>query len=224
MRFSPSRSPSSFCRRRWSNGPRAVCLIGAFAIGAAGGGGKRAVAGSLETQAAGHGVTVFQRSAYTTIDLSHCKKTRIPDGAFHVCKGLPGYPIYVAEGDLRAFVAASTAPQRSRSAEQTLGAFNTPFKDRSQRAPIEWRFVIKDGKQVPYATILRYYTQNDTARGEVLVVMKVAGPETCHVAHIDAVSTPDAIVLARDIADRKARQFDCRMDPEIAGVRGQSPM
>lgn len=174
--------------------------------------------------AGGHGVTVFQRSVYTTIDLPTCSRTKTSDGESHICKGLPGYPIYMAEGDLRAFIAASTAPAKSRAAEQTLKAFNTPFKGNATRAPIEWRIVIREGKQVPYAAIIKYYTKNDEAQGQVFVVMKIAGAETCHVAYIDAVANPEAIILARQVADEKARNFNCKEPPAIVGARGKSPM
>lgn len=178
----------------------------------------------LDAVMTGQGVTVFQKSAYTTIDLAHCTRTRTADGESFLCNGLPGYPIYVAEGDLRAFVAASTAPRSSRAAEQTLGAFNTPFKANSKRAPVEWRIVIRGGKPVPYATIVKYYTRNDTTDGQVFVVMKVAGAESCHVAYVDATGSEDAIVLARQIADERARAFDCRSEPSVVGARGRSPM
>jgi len=178
------------------------------------------VAGGLSA----HGVTVFQRSAYSTIDLAACVKSAAPDREGFECKGLPGHPIFVAETASHAYVAASTAPSRSRAAEQTLKAENSPFNATSKRATIEWRIVIRDQKPVPYATIMRFFTKSDGGRGEVLVVMRVAGREACHVAYIDAVATKDAIVLARQIADEKARSFDCKQSPEIAGVRGKSPM
>ncbi len=170
------------------------------------------------------GVTVFQRSAYTTIDLAHCQRTKTNDGEWHLCKGLPGYSVYVAEGDLRAFIAASTAPVKSRAAVQTLRAFNTPFKTNSTRVPVEWRFVMRNGKQVPYAAIVKFYTHNDNGSGEVFVVMKIAGAETCHVAYVDAAASKEAIVLARQVADERAAAFNCTNEPEPVGVRGTSPM
>ncbi len=52
------------------------------------------------------------RSVYTTIDLKDCKIVRKsgPEGASWRCPGLPGYPIYVAEGDDRFFVSAGLEP------------------------------------------------------------------------------------------------------------------
>ncbi|MBX9926570.1 MAG: hypothetical protein K2Y05_09440 [Hyphomicrobiaceae bacterium] len=196
----------------WSSAVSVVALAGLSA------------AASAAEHGAGHGVTVFQRSAYTTIDLSSCQRTKTADGEWHLCQGLPGYSVYVAEGDLRTFIAASTSPVKSRAAVQTLRAFNTPFKGKSVRVPVEWRFVMRNGKQVPYAAIVKFYTKNSENSGEVFVVMKIAGPETCHVAYVDAVASKEAIVLARQIADERAAAFDCKNDPEPVGIRGTSPM
>ena len=48
-------------------------------------------------------------------------------------------------------------------------SFNTLFKGNSTRATLEWRFVIRDEKPVPFAMIARYFTKSDTKRGQVLV-------------------------------------------------------
>ena len=64
----------------------------------------------------------------------------------------------------------------------------------------------------------------DGSRGEVLVVTKVTPRQSCHVAHIDALATPEPIVLAHKIADETARTFDCRSAPLTAGAWGKSPM
>lgn len=172
----------------------------------------------------GQGVTVFQRSAYTTIDLTKCQVSKTGEVARYVCAGLPGYSVYFAEGKNRTFLAASTSPHTSRSAEQTLVAANTPFKGNSNRVPVEWRIVIRNGKPVPYAAIVKYYTRSAEGSGEVLVVMKISGAETCHMAYIDAVASAEAIVLARQVADHRAARFDCNKEPDVVGVHGKSPM
>jgi hypothetical protein len=94
----------------------------------------------------------------------------------------------------------------------------------SGRATLEWRFVKRNGKVVPYATIQRYFTKSGSRSGEVLVVTKVTPSEDCHVAHIDALANPDAIALARSIADKEARAFDCASEPRRVGKTGSSPM
>ncbi len=165
------------------------------------------------------------KSQYTTIDLKICAKLKAhPDGASWRCPGLPGYPVYVAEGDLRTFVSVGARAEKRRAAEQTLGPFNTIFAAGSRRATLEWRFYRKGGTLVPYATILRYYTKNDTDRGEVLVVTKVSPAQTCQVAYIDALATPEPMVLAHRIADETARSFDCGKEPATAGTKGKTPL
>lgn len=165
------------------------------------------------------------KSQYTTIDLKVCTKLKAhPDGSAWRCPGLPGYPVYVAEGDLRTFISVGANAEKRRAAEQTLGPFNTIFPAGTRRATLEWRFNRKGDTLVPYATILRYYTKNDTGRGEVLVVTKVSPAQTCQMAYIDALATPEPMVLAHKIADEAARTFDCGKEPMTAGSRGKSPL
>ena len=165
------------------------------------------------------------KSLYTALDLAHCNTIAShPDGNRLLCEGLPGYPIYVAAGDLRYFVSVGKDGEARRAATQTLSAFNTLFKDSSTRATLEWRFVIRDEKPAPFAMIVRYFTKRDNKRGQVLVVTRVTDTEACHVAYIDAVANPNAIVLARRIADERARKFDCKGDPVRIGATGKSPM
>ena len=121
-------------------------------------------------------------------------------------------------------MAAGIEPNKTRAAEQTLGAFNTPFVDSSHRATVEWRFTIKDKRKVPFAMIVRYFTEMDGHKGEVLVVTRIAGKEACHAGYVDALANTNAIVIARRIADERARTFDCRKDASVEGERGISPM
>jgi hypothetical protein len=165
------------------------------------------------------------KSIFTALDLRHCSVVaKHPDGNRMRCEGLPGYPIYLAEGDLRFFVSIGEQGEARRAASQTLAAFNTPFRGRSRRATVEWRFIIRDEHPVPYAMILRYFTKSEKQKGQVLVVTRVTDTETCHVAYIDALANLNAIVLARRVADERARKFDCRSEPEKVGATGKSPM
>ena len=41
-------------------------------------------------------------------------------------------------------------------------------------------------------------------------------------AYIDALANTDAIALARQIADRRAKSFDCRQEPQTEGATGKS--
>jgi len=195
----------------------AVLLSAAWAISPA----RDPVHGEGLGGASGQGVTVFQRSAYTTVDLKDCKKTEVGASSQYVCKGLPGHGVSVIETGQRAFIGFGASPLKTRAAEQTLGPFNTPFKTNTARFPVEWRIAIRDAKPVPYAAIVKYYTRGYDGGSQVLVVIKVAGGVACHVAHIDAVATVDAIVLARQIADERAAGFDCKTAPVVYGGRGQ---
>jgi hypothetical protein len=165
------------------------------------------------------------KSLYTTVDLKVCKQTRRHrDGGAWRCEGLAGFPVYFAEGDLRQFVSVGANAEKRRAATQTLGAFNSIFEKGSSRATIEWRFDRRGERKLPYATIVRFHTSRDGRSGDVLVVSKVSDTETCHVAYIDALANQDAITLARHIADKQAKSFDCRNEPRTEGATGKSPM
>ena len=165
------------------------------------------------------------KSQYTTIDLKACKKVKPhADGNAWTCAGLPGYPVYVAEGDHRTFVSVGARPERHRAARQTLEPFNTIFANGAKRTTLEWRFERKEAGLAPYAVIMRYFTHNDSERGQVIVVIKVTPSQSCHVAHIDALAMPEPIILAHKIADETARTFDCSKGPVVTGASGKSPM
>jgi hypothetical protein len=165
------------------------------------------------------------KSLYTTVELKTCTPImRHPKGGAWLCQGLPGLPVYVAEGNLHQFLSVGTNAEKRRAATQTLGAFNTVFDRGSDRATMEWRFDRRGEKQIPYATIVRFHTSRDGRKGDVLVVSKVGRADTCHVAYIDALANSDAIALARHVADTQAKAFDCREEPRTEGARGKSPM
>ena len=149
-------------------------------------------------------------SAYTRIDYDDCVLIDVNDlGARFACPGYKGYPLYVAEGDLRMFVSFGFGAPQEMAAHQTLPAFNYIGDT------LEWRLVETETGWRPFAAILRYFTQTgDGAEpdGQVLVVTKIAPGETCQIARIDALVTPDANTLARQFADGLAPVFDCTMD------------
>jgi hypothetical protein len=161
------------------------------------------------------------KSLYTTLEPKTCKLVRKhPDGNAYACNGLPGFPVYFAEGDLRAFLSYGPKPERRRAATQTLGPFNTPFEGKTRRTTVEWRFNLKGQQKIPYATIVRYAVSRDNAKSAALVVARVGETDTCHVAYVDAKANPDAIMMARRIADEVAPGFDCAKEPTVAGLPG----
>ena len=165
------------------------------------------------------------KSRYTTIELKNCKVVeRHQDGNTWTCAGLPAFPVYIAEGDLRTYMAFGRNAKKHRAASQTLAPFNSVFDAAGKRATVEWRFTRRNERDEPYATIVSYTTQNDSGRGRVLVVTKVTPRQSCHVAYIDAVANPDAIAWARRVADNDARAFDCKSEPQVVGATGKSPM
>jgi hypothetical protein len=165
------------------------------------------------------------KSLYTTVDLKACKRVKGgPAVRAWRCSGLAGIPVYVAAGKLRHFVSVGVDADKRRAATQTLDAANSIFSRGSERATVEWRFVRRGEKQLPYAIIVRFHTLSPGQKGDVLVVLKVGAQETCHVAHIDAEANANAIVLARSIADEKARGFDCRGEPLLQGAEGTGRM
>lgn len=171
------------------------------------------------------GVTTVQKSVFTPIDRKTCTPVKAQaDGTAYLCPGVDRFKVYLAESEGRSFVAGSTDPAKSRAARQTLSASNSPFHPPADRATAEWRFVIRDKRKVPFAMIVRYFTKQAGRTGEVLVVSRVAGAESCHIAYIDALANADAIVIARKIADEQARTFDCTKSPAVAGEQGRSPL
>lgn len=173
----------------------------------------------------GAGAVQQVKSLYTSLDLSACTALADgPRGGARLCEGLPGYPVYVAESDLGTYLSIGPDASKRRAAQQTLKSFNTLFDKGARRTTVEWRFVVRDQQTVPYATIVRYFTQSATGHGEVLVVTRVTEDETCQVAYIDALANVDAIVLARKLADTVARSKSCPTEPEVQGAAGRSPM
>ncbi len=165
------------------------------------------------------------KSLYTTLELAACNDgQQQARGHVRICAGIDGYPVRVADGEQRTFVSVGDEASKHRAARQSLASFNSIFDGKHARATLEWRIVRQDGRPVPFATILRYFTWTGARRGEVLVVSRVASGQSCHVAYVDALANPDAIAIARQVADTVARKFDCKSEPEIRGRRGTSPL
>lgn len=156
------------------------------------------------------------KSLYTAVDLAACEAVT---GGARLCKGLPGFPVYVAESEQGVYVSVGPDADKRRAAQQTLKSFNTLFDKGGQRTTVEWRFIVRNEQPIPYATIVRYFTHEQAGVGEVLVVMRVTDRETCHAAYVDATANPDAIVLARKLADTVARSQDCPLEPTLVTAR-----
>ena len=164
-------------------------------------------------------------SVYTNLDMEDdCEWTTGDyDGGSAVCAGYGGYPVYLAEGDLR------MSAQFGEVAEAHM--FHDGFTGFNYvNDVVEWR--IEDG--VPYATILRWFINYPDADGnnleaQTLVVSTVADPAapaaertSCHVAYIDALANPDPNQMARQVAHLAAKTFRCGVDvPIYVGQKGE---
>ena len=150
-------------------------------------------------------------STYTKIILDQCQ-FQAPDpedplgGGIWWCDGYQGIPVRVAEGDARFLVSYGVNAATEPAAGQTLPQFNTVGET------LEWRLGRgANGQLLPFATILRFYTDSgDGSRGQYLVVTKLGGPgQVCHVGWINAQTNPNANELARHVADTEAPRFIC---------------
>lgn len=146
-------------------------------------------------------------SLYTSLDLNKCILTDSnPNESWAAwdCEGYKGMRVRVAEGDLRYFVSYGPRAEKQTAASQTLAPFN------NIHTVLEWRVERKGGEWTPFATILRYFwDSSDGRKGQTLVVTKLGAADACQVAHIVANGNPNANEQARQIADARARGFNC---------------
>jgi hypothetical protein len=153
-------------------------------------------------------------SAYTDLNLDDCLVISSDDfGSVWACPGYKGYPLRVAEGDLRFFLSYGFGAEDEPAAEQTAPPFNT------LGPKIEWRLSNASGRFMPIATIVRYLTEKEggEGQGQVLAVTQLVPGATCHIAYIDATANSNANEMARQAADEKAGSHDCAEEPEIIG-------
>lgn len=136
-------------------------------------------------------------------------------GQVAACPGLNGYPVMVAEGDMKMYVSFGLSSTSEMAAGQTLPGANR------LGARMEWLSPTDDQTAPPIATILRWHTQREQAgpENEVLVVTQLVPGATCHIAWIDASANANANELARRAAEELAGDFDCEGTmPQIYGA------
>jgi hypothetical protein len=158
---------------------------------------------------------------YTKFDSKQCQHSRgraAEDYGFWRCAGHDGIAVRLSAGDQRMQVSFGTNAAREPAARQTFPAFNNVYE-----GTIEWRLEARPGsKPRAFATILRWNVRLEqderTSTGQVLVVTRL-GSGVCHVGYVDARANPDANALARQIADERARGFQCGKDkPVVLGT------
>jgi hypothetical protein len=156
-------------------------------------------------------------SAFTDFDVEKCR--HIPGeveedyGEWH-CKGYGGMPGWMGAADQRVMISFGRRAKEEPAAHQTLASFNGEGKK------IEWRIGRSGNQKRPFATIMRWSTtkpddKGGQVRGEVLVVTRLPPGAVCHVGYVDGRANQNANELAREIADKHARQFRCRKDAAV---------
>jgi hypothetical protein len=167
----------------------------------------------------------LHQSRLTTIELASCNRVaNDADGVAWTCPGLPGYPVYFVQGRQHQMMSFGPEPEKRQSARQTLRADNSIF-DGKRRPTIEWRIErTSDNALVPFATIVRYYTSRGSAKGEVLVITKIAAEQSCQVALVDVRANSHPMALARMWANAHAGRMECPDKPLVLGRHGESPM
>jgi hypothetical protein len=162
-----------------------------------------AAAGTLLTASPAFAETFS--SAYTSTAEKDCRANAT------ICKGIDGLIVLVQEDDLRRTVSIgrnAKQAEKEPAASHWFGPFNYTADT------IEWR---RDGVGKPFATIQRWYIANndDTDKdgrprsAQMLVVTRLPPGAVCHVAYVDVKANPNANEVARDAADRLAKDFDC---------------
>jgi hypothetical protein len=158
---------------------------------------------------------------YTQFDAEKCRHTKgrqVEDYGSWRCAGHDGIDVYLSAGDQRMQVSFGRNAAREPAAGQTFPAFNNVYK-----GTIEWRLeTLPNGKARPFATILRWNVRQvvdePESSGRVLVVTRLGPGGVCHVGYVDARANPNANALAQQLADERARAFQCGKDkPEVRG-------
>ena len=133
-----------------------------------------------------------------------------------VCPGLWGYPVLLQSIEDNNSLYFGFPP------EGELVSRWASFLDAgTPHGVIEWRVSSQDGRTVPLATILRWFVAvpDRDKPVEVLVVNKVGLIEEwqgCVVGYVVATGNPGANEIAREIADARGSEPECRGTmPEI---------
>jgi hypothetical protein len=168
-------------------------------------------------------------SAYTEVNPSDCLIFTTADAAKGtprqaICPGYGGYPVLVLTTSERESVYYGFPPRGEFVSR--WASFSDPNR---MGETIEWR-VLEDGERsVPFAAIQRWFIDDPDHTGrvvEVLVVRKVGQIEEwqgCIVGYVVATGNAEANRKAREIADAKGREHDCRVI-DVAIEEGARPL
>ncbi|MGH9947528.1 MAG: hypothetical protein ACRD6X_10030 [Pyrinomonadaceae bacterium] len=152
------------------------------------------------------------RSVYTGLGEKVCKTLESSDdeGGFYrgECKGVGGFKLHVIEGDIRQTIDV-IYPNGSRSELNLWTVVSGAFSHVGEKA--EWRVHTVKKKQVPYALIVRFNTDQEDSnsvkyrniRTSYLVVVKLGKASAC-VTDIVLPKTKNQNARARILADAAA--------------------
>ena len=123
-------------------------------------------------------------SVYTPLDEKHCRQTdmsTLETGDYEArCRGVAGYTLIVAEGDLRQNITVVT-PGGAEHSLQLYELISSGFSTVGPKA--EWRMTLKGKKFVPVALIVRFNASDDPNNPDkhtsYLAVSKIAADEIC---------------------------------------------
>ncbi|HZI61171.1 MAG TPA: hypothetical protein VFD62_10680 [Pyrinomonadaceae bacterium] len=123
-------------------------------------------------------------SVYTPLAEKQCKTDKLVDalpGDYEArCRGVAGYSLIVAEGDLRQNVTVVT-PKGAKHSLELWDVISNAFSSVGPRA--EWRVAKQNGKLAPVALIIRYNANEDpespNKQSSYLAVTKITATEIC---------------------------------------------
>lgn len=142
-------------------------------------------------------------SVYTDLTQEKCKNVELDEeGAGYsrdLCKGAFGYDLEVIEGDIRQSINV-IAPGGKKFELDFVGLVSSAFSTVGDKA--EWRFRKVDGKERPFALIVRFNANEDPNSSKVtsyLTVSKITEGEICLTDVVKPVSNANA--EARKLAE-----------------------
>lgn len=120
------------------------------------------------------------------------------------CPGVLGIDVWFSIGDARWTVAFHKNEPTGLVLNQGFNRTHHPDLQ------IEWRF--EGNRPMAAIQVWSFYDGDDLDQG-AYVITKIDGDDVCHMGLIDVAENPDALAMARKIADSSARTFSCENDP-----------
>ncbi len=167
-------------------------------------------------------------SSYTSSAPKDChtigKSSELDGSTTRACPGRSGLVVLISEDDLRETVSVGRnhkAAAREPASQVWFGPFN------STAHTVEWRAA--DGRS--FAIIQRWLIADNADEDKngrpiakpMLAVTRLPPGPVCHVAYVDGQANRSPNELAREAADKYARDFNCGRDEvKVIGERGRA--